>query len=276
MPIHEVTHPGGAPRRDRLPVAYRDDVRLELGQAAERLAVLLLVQVERGPAGAPARPGGDGVSGDQEVRLRPVERQVARRVTGREHDLQRADAVALVDEVVDRAGRVLAEPEREADLEGEVRAERPPRHEAHGLRLPLAADDVRLPLVRVDPGSAPLAQQPRPTEVRPVPVRQDDVPQLLGATARPGDRVQHPLTVRVVERVDQRQALPVVEEERVHTAALPLAEAEHARRELRRYPPTRFHGWNAFSTPRSAGASSGKWRSRTGTIELSLIQSRPW
>src|SRR5918996_3081843 len=126
-----------------------------------------------------------------------------------------------------------------------------------------------------DLGAASLAQHPRPAEVRAVPVRQDDVPQLLGATARPGDRVQHPLTVRVVERVDQRQAVPVVEEERVHTATLPLAEAEDARRDLCRYPLTRFHGWNAFSTPRSAGASSGKWRSRTVTIELSLIQSRP-
>ena len=40
-------------------------------------------------------------------------------------------------------------------------------------------------------------------------------------------------------------------------------------------PRTRFHGANAFSTPRSAGASSGKWRSSTVIMVVSSIQSSP-
>jgi hypothetical protein len=171
-----------------------------------------------------------------------VEREMAWRVARCERDAQRADAVALVDEVVNGAGQVPAEPEREAHLQWEVRLQRPLRHERHGLCLALAADDVRLPFVRVDLRPAPLAQQARPTEVRAVSVRHDDASQVLGATAHPGNRLQHPLPVGVVERVDQREALPVVEEERVYSAALLLAEAEDARREVRRYALMRFHG----------------------------------
>lgn len=36
-----------------------------------------------------------------------------------------------------------------------------------------------------------------------------------------------------------------------------------------------FHGLNAFSTPRSAGFSAGKWRWMTVAKVLSAIQSRP-
>jgi hypothetical protein len=63
--------------------------------------------------------------------------------------------------------------------------------------------------------------------------------------------------VRVVERVDQGQAVAVVEEEGMDAAALLLAEAADSGRDLQRYLPTRFQGAKALSTPCKAGASSG-------------------
>ena len=47
---------------------------------------------------------------------------------------------------VDGAGRMLSESERESDLEREPGAKRKPGENGDGLRLPLAGDDVRLPL----------------------------------------------------------------------------------------------------------------------------------
>jgi hypothetical protein len=55
-------------------VADADDRRLERGQALQGRMVLLLVQVERVPAGAKLRPGRDGVTGDREAALGPRER----------------------------------------------------------------------------------------------------------------------------------------------------------------------------------------------------------
>ena len=56
-------------------------------------------------------------------------------------------------------------------------------------------------------------------------VRQDDVVDVGDGPAHARKLLEHPVAVRVVERVDQRQALAVVEEKGVDAATLPLAHA---------------------------------------------------
>ena len=62
--------------------------------------------------------------------------------------------------------------------------------------------------------------------------------------------------------------------ERVEAHVLEQRGARHRRRSARLSRAVR-QGANAFSTPSSAGASSGWWRSRTSTIVLPSTQSRP-
>jgi hypothetical protein len=85
-----------------------------------------------------------------------------------------ADLVFLHERLVDGTRRVLAEPEREADLEGDVCAKRTSREDGDRLRLALAGDDVRLPLVRVDGGSALPLQLRQAAQVRAMGMREHD------------------------------------------------------------------------------------------------------
>lgn len=57
-------------------------------------------------------------------------------------------------------------------------------------------------------------------------------------------------------------------------ASLPVAEAVHARSELRHEPTVR-QGANGFSTPWSDGSSSGQWRSSTERMLFDSTQSIP-
>ena len=91
-------------------------------------------------------------------------------------------------------------------------------------------------------------------------MRDHDVPDVGRALPELVEDSEDALAVRVVERVDERQLVPVVAEERVDAAALLLADAPEAGRELDdvlRIHATWFQGAKALSTPRSAGSSSG-------------------
>ncbi len=92
--------------------------------------------------------------------------------------------------------------------------------------------------------------------------------------AEPANRLEHEAGVGLEQRVDEAQRVAVLDQERVHVAALGVAEAVDARSELG-HALARGHGANGLSTPRSAGSSSGKWRSRSVRIELSSTQSMP-
>jgi len=60
------------------------------------LTVLGEVEVESRPARAEARPGADGVSGEENPPLRPVEGEVSRRISGRVEDLDGAHPVSVL------------------------------------------------------------------------------------------------------------------------------------------------------------------------------------
>ena len=87
-------------------------------------------------------------------------------------------------------------------------------------------------------------------------VREHDPLQVARLAAEPADRVEHAARVVLEERVDERQLAVRVEQERADAAALLAAEHVDARRELP-HALTRRQGAKAFSTPRSAGSSSG-------------------
>src|SRR5207249_6429548 len=96
-----------------------DDHRVECGQAPQGFVMLLQVEVERRPAGTELGPGGDRVARNQEPALRPVEREVSRRVARSVHDPQRPEGVTFVKELVDRTRVVLRPAEEETELERE-------------------------------------------------------------------------------------------------------------------------------------------------------------
>ncbi len=106
-------------------------------------------------------------------------------------------------------------------------------------------------------------------------VRDHDVTQLVRPTAERAQCLQHEPGVALEERVDERQLVAVVDEERSYAAALLAAEGVHAGHELPQAPPTCLHGAKPFVTPFRAGARSGKWRSSTVIIDASAIQSSP-
>ena len=113
-------------------------------------------------------------------------------------------------------------------------------------------------LVGVHGRAARALQRGEAAEVRAVPVRDHDAFQLgrLAGRARSSCLEDEP-SVALEERVDERELVAVVDEERVDAAALLSPRLCSAGRELRQAPPTCRHGAKAFSTPCSAGASSG-------------------
>src|SRR5262249_47498624 len=135
--------------------------------------VLRMVEVEDLPTGAEVGPGRDPVTGDEETALGPPEGQVTGRMPRRVHDLQRAERIAFVEQLVDGARRVLGTVEPEAELgreqlEGLVRNDRP------RLRATIAGDDVRLPDVGVDRRAGGALELGEAAEMRAVCVRDRD------------------------------------------------------------------------------------------------------
>ena len=170
--------------------------------------------------------------------------------------LERTEGIAIVEQLVDGARVVLRPVEPEAELEGN-QLQRLPRQDADRLRAPVAGDDVGLPAMRVD-GCAALALQPREAaEVRAVTVRDRDALQVARRATERVDRLQHESRIVLEQRVDERELAARVDEKRVHVPALAVAEAVDAGRELG-HAAERCQGANGFSTPRSAGSSSGK------------------
>jgi hypothetical protein len=127
---------------------------------------------------------------------------------------------------------MLPEAEGETELEREVGLERALRHERDRLRLPLALDDVPLPVVCIHVGPGGLLQDRAAAQMRAVAVSDHDVADRVARPPHRFERRQHPRPVGVVERVDERQRFAVVEQEGVDAAALPLTEGEDAGREL--------------------------------------------
>ena len=85
--------------------------------------------------------------------------------------LERADPVPVPDSLVHWTGPMLADPERQPDLERKVGPERLHRAKRHALRLTLAGDDVGLPGMGVDTGLAQPLELGEAAEVRAVTVR---------------------------------------------------------------------------------------------------------
>src|SRR3954453_12363213 len=106
-------------------------------------------------------------------------------------------------------------------------------------------------------------------------VRDRDPLEVGRLPAEPRDRLEHQARVVLEECVDQRELVAVLEQERVDVPALAVAEAVDPGRELRHALLARRQGANGFSTPSSAGSSSGKCRSSSVRIELLSTQSMP-
>ena len=92
--------------------------------------------------------------------------------------------------------------------------------------------------------------------------------------AERADRLEHEPRVVLEQRVDERELAAVVDQERVHVPALAVAERVDAGSELG-HDVARCHGANGFSTPCSAGSSSGKCRSSSVRMLLFSTQSSP-
>src|SRR3954453_15912661 len=105
-------------------------------------------------------------------------------------------------------------------------------------------------------------------------VRDRDPLEVGRLPAEPRDRLEHQARVVLEERVDQGQLVAVLEQERVDVPALAVAEAVDPGRELR-HAVARRQGAKGFSTPWSAGSSSGKCRSSSVRIELLSTHSMP-
>jgi len=115
--------------------------------------------------------------------------------------------------------------------------------------------------------------------MRAVRVRQRDVPDGRRRAADPLQVLDQHVRVAVEEGVHERQLAAGVEEEGVHVAAFGLPDAVKAWRDLHRDrqagAATLRHGQKALSTPRIAGASSGKCLSSTVSMLLSSSQLKP-
>src|SRR5215208_1209828 len=172
----------------------------------------------------------------------------------RVHDLERAERVAVCERLVDVERGVLRDAER--DPEPELDQARRPWRERDALRPPPSRQDVPLGRMRVDLRTGQAPQRRSASEVRPVPVGDRDPLQLGPAPAELRERLQDDASVRVPERVDERQLAAALDEEGVDVTALLLAERPEAGCQLLQ-AVTRRHGPNPFSTPRSAGPSDG-------------------
>ena len=146
--------------------------------------------------------------------------------------LERAERVSLLECLVDRARRVGAEPQRQPDLEGDIRLERAAGQDRHRLRLAVARDDVGLPFVGQDGGAALALQDGEPAQVRAVTVRERDALEVRRRAAEPLDLGEHQAPVGLVEGVDEEEVGTVLDQEGTHPAALLAADRMDAGRQF--------------------------------------------
>ena len=148
------------------------------------------------------------------------------------------------------------------------------RQDRHRLCTPVAGDDVRLPSVRVHRRARLPLQRREPAEVGAVAVRDRDPLDVGRLAPELRERLEHQPPVVLEQRVDERELAPVVDQERVHVAALAVAERVDAGSELG-HDVARCHGAKGFSTPLSAGSSAGKCRRSSVRMLLPSTQSSP-
>ena len=96
------------------------------------------------------------------------------------------------------------------------------------MSQPVAGDDVRLPLVRIDGRAGEPLQRGEATEMRAVGMCQGDVPEVARRAADPPDVVEDDVGVRVEQGVDQRELTVTLEQVGVDSPALALPEAVDA------------------------------------------------
>src|SRR5262249_26915937 len=256
-------------------------------ETRERDLVLRMVEVEDLPPRAEVRPGGDAVSRDQKPALGPPERQVARRVAGRVHHLQRPERVAFVEQLGDGAGRVPRPGGPEPELERD-QLQRLVRHVRARLGASLAGDDVCLPAVRVDGRPPRKLESGESAEVGAMSVGDRNPLDVVRGTSELSQCVEDEPGVALEERVDDRKLAACLEQKGMDVAALAVTEAEDPRCELLHAvaaaaafcapadgAATRLQGANGFPTPSSDGASSGKWRRSTLRMLFDSTQSMP-
>src|SRR2546422_2486338 len=126
-------NPGRRVLRDRVAMPDADDARLERRNPLQGRTVLLLIEIEPRSARVQLRPRRDGIARDQELPLRPVEREMPRGMAYGVQHLQRAERVALGERLVDGTRNVLRPAEPQAELKGE-QPQRLLRHERDRLR----------------------------------------------------------------------------------------------------------------------------------------------
>ena len=190
---------------ERVAVADRDHLGLDLCQAPERGTVLPLIEVEAGPAGIDPRPGRHGVADHKHVALLQMEGQVPWGVPGDVDDPKRPDLVAFTQAPVDRARRVFRAPKRETDPH-RIRGKGALRPQADRLCQALAGDDVGLPLVGAHQRPTEPLQPRQAAEVGAMGVGEGDVLEVAWGPADTPDAIEHRLSVGVEQRVHQGAA----------------------------------------------------------------------
>ena len=213
---------------DRL--AVTDPEYLGLTKIRELLdgpKILIVIEREPWPAGREVGPRGDYVAGEQRAPIGPPERQASGRVPRRWDHLERADAIARFQRAIHLAGRVPAEPERQPQLKP-VDFQRLARDRAHPSRLASARDYVHFPSMRAHSGGARFLQRSEAAKVRLVSMREDDVLQVRGRPAYSRNLGKHHLAVVVIQRINERQVVAVVEEVGMNVSAFLLRHAVNA------------------------------------------------
>lgn len=225
----------GCVSRHRFAVADGDCLGAVTGHASKRGSMLGQVQVERGPAGAKGRPGGEGISGEERAALRSEEGQMPRRVAGRVQNLERTDLVALTYLVVNGAGRVGADAQVQAQLKrigGPPDAQRACGDVGDRLRLALTRDDIAFPLVRIDGRTAQALERSQSAQMRAMRVRQDNVLEVADVAADLLNGVHDDLAVCVEKRINKREVLAVVEQKGMDMTPLALPQAVYSGRDF--------------------------------------------
>jgi len=226
--FHQLTDLRGRIVHDRL--AVTDPEYLGLTKIRELLdgpKILIVIEREPWPAGRELGPRGDYVAGEQRAPIGPPERQASGRVPRRWDHLEWADAIARFQRAIHLARRVPAEPERQPQLKP-VDFQRLARDRAHPSRLASARDYVHFPSMRAHSGGARFLQRSEAAKVRLVSMREDDVLQVRGRPAYSRNLGKHHLAVVVIQRINERQAVAVVEEVGMNVSAFLLRHAVNA------------------------------------------------
>ena len=126
-------------------MTYSNYIGPELVELQQRVVVLAWIQVESGPAETKLWPGCNGVPREEGATFLPEQREMSRRVSGRVKNLERTNPIAIFEKLVHLTRPMGTQPKREAGLQM-VDAQRPSWDQCDRLRLPIAGNDIGLPL----------------------------------------------------------------------------------------------------------------------------------